>query len=52
MNDNSIKRIYISKYSFKIWEKLEMIIINNKSDVFVVRDAISFKNRGKSKNSR
>lgn len=52
MNDNSIKRIYISKYSFKIWKKLEMIIINNKSDVFVVRDAISFKNRGKSKNTR
>ena len=41
MKDESIKRIYLGKYSHKTWTKIEKLIINNR-DIFVLKDAKSF----------
>ena len=41
MNDESIKRIYLGKYSHKTWIKIEKFIINNR-DILVLKDAKSF----------
>ncbi|MBQ8206902.1 MAG: hypothetical protein IJZ77_05505 [Bacilli bacterium] len=41
MKDESIKRIYLGKYSHKTWIKIEKLIINNR-DILVLKDANSF----------
>ena len=41
MKDESIKRIYLGKYSHKTWIKIEKLIINNR-DILVLKDAKSF----------
>ena len=41
MKNESIKRIYLWKYSYKTWIKLEKLIINNQ-DILVLKDAQSF----------
>lgn len=41
MKDESIKRIYLDKYSHKTWIKIEKLIINNR-DIIVLKDANSF----------
>ena len=41
MKDESIKRIYLGKYSYKTWIKIEKLIINNR-DILVLKDANSF----------
>ena len=41
MKDESIKRIYLDKYSHKTWIKIEKLIINNRN-IIVLKDANSF----------
>lgn len=41
MKDESIKRIYLDKYSRKTWIKIEKLITNNR-DILVLKDAKSF----------
>ena len=41
MKDESIKRIYLGKYSHKTWIKIEKLIINNR-DILVLKDPKSF----------
>jgi len=41
MKDETIKRIYLGKYSYKTWIKLEKLITNNQ-DIIVLKDAQSF----------
>ena len=41
MKDESIKRIYLGKYSHKTWIKIEELIIKNR-DILVLKDAKSF----------
>ena len=41
MKDASIKRIYLGKYSYKTWIKIEKLIISNRN-IFVLKDAKSF----------
>lgn len=41
MKDESIKRIYLGKYSHKTWIMIEKLIISNR-DILVLKDAKSF----------
>lgn len=42
--DNSIERIFLGKYSFNTWRKIEKLIIERNSGVIVLTDASAFKN--------
>lgn len=42
MRDDSIKRIYLGKYSHKTWIKIERWIIKNNGDILILKDAKSF----------
>lgn len=42
MKDNSIKRVYLGKYSHKTWIRIEKLILTNNNDILLLKDARSF----------